>query len=116
MGFERLFEGRQLPEIKERIGVMSVDTLNRIWQLVCEENGYLVAIAKDHQDALIGRMGKRDDGKFCIERVMKARLEGNTLRDYEFWYVDAADRENQTHRLTLAIQSFFGSSNGRADR
>jgi peptidoglycan/LPS O-acetylase OafA/YrhL len=31
VGFEKLFEGRPWTEIKERIGVMSVDTLNRIW-------------------------------------------------------------------------------------
>ena|ERR1700687_3979297 len=110
MGFEKLYEGKTWPEMKERVGVMSVDTLNRIWILVLEEDGYLIAIAKDGKDALVGRMGKRDDGKFCIERVVKAKIENNTLRDYEFWYVDAADRQRQAQWLDDVIRGHLGQS------
>lgn len=86
MGFEKLYEGKTWPEVKERLGVMSVDTLNRIWLLVLEEDDYLIAIAKDGKDALLGRMGRRDDGKFCIEIVVRAPIENGRLCHPGFWH------------------------------
>ncbi|MFD1555416.1 hypothetical protein ACFSHT_07195 [Paraburkholderia silviterrae] len=105
MEFEKLFKGRSWPEIKERLGVMSVDTLNRIWLPVLEEDGYLIAIAKNGKDALLGRMGKRDDGKFCIEIVVRAPIENNALGRYQFWYVDSADMQRHAQRLNEVVQS-----------
>lgn len=105
MGFESLYEGNTWPKIEGRLGVMSVDTLNRIWEFVLEEDGYLIAIAKNGEDALFGRMGKRDDGKFCIELVVKAAVENNTLGRYQYWFVDPADRKRQAQRLSDVIRS-----------
>lgn len=93
--------------MKERVGVMSADTLNRIWTLVLEENGYLIAIAKNGEDALLGRMGKRDDGKFCIELVVKAAVENNTLGRYQYWFVDPAGRQRQAQRLGDVIRGYL---------
>ncbi|CAB3780774.1 hypothetical protein LMG27177_00997 [Paraburkholderia fynbosensis] len=104
MGFETLYEGKAWPEAKERLGVMSVDTLNRIWLLVLEEDGYLIAIAKNGEDALLGRMCKRDDGKFCIEIVVRAPIENNMLGRYEFWHVDSTDKQRHAQRLNEVIR------------
>ncbi|MFM0437581.1 hypothetical protein PQQ84_14015 [Paraburkholderia strydomiana] len=84
---------------------MSVDTLNRRWTVVLEDNGYLIAIAKDGEDALLGRMGARDDGKFCIEIVVRAPIENNTLRRYEFWHVGSSDRQRYAQRLNEVIRN-----------
>jgi hypothetical protein len=104
MDFEKLYEGKTWPEIEERLGVVSVDTLNRIWTFVREEDGYLIALAKNGEDALLGRMGKRDDGKFCIELVVKAAVENNTLGRYRYWFVDPADQQRQAQWLSDVIR------------
>ncbi|MFL9892394.1 MULTISPECIES: hypothetical protein [Paraburkholderia] len=105
MKFENLFEGKSWPHAKERLGVMSVDTLNRIWLLVREEDGYIIAIAKDGKDALLGRMCKRDDGKFCIEIVVRAPIENNTLGRYVFWHVHSTDKQRYARRLYEVMRS-----------
>ena|ERR1700682_1541846 len=88
MEFEKSFDGKLWPEVRERIGVMSIDSLDRLWTFVAEKDGYLVAKSKDGQAALLGRMCKREDGKFCVEVVVRAAIENNKLRGPEFWYVD----------------------------
>ncbi|WP_233831744.1 hypothetical protein [Paraburkholderia sp. ZP32-5] len=115
MQFEQWFEGKLWPVMAERVGVMSVDTLNRLWLPVRTEDGYLVAIAKDGKDALVGRMGKRDDGKFCVERVVKARIDNDTICDFEFWYVDVADRQRQAQWLDGVIRSHLGQHGPEGD-
>ncbi|MGQ7936742.1 hypothetical protein [Paraburkholderia sp. D1E] len=104
MRFETCFEGKSWPKVKEQIGVMSVDTLNRNWQLVHEEDGYLIAMAENGRDALLGRMGKRDDGKFCIEIAVRVSIKNNMLGRYEFWHVDLSDRQRYAQRLNDAIR------------
>lgn len=103
MEFEKLFEGRSWPTANERVGVMSVDSLNRQWMSVVVEDGYLVAKSRDGKAALLGRMCKRDDGRFCIEVIVRAKIENNELRHYEFWYVDAADELRYARRLRELI-------------
>lgn len=90
MKFGKLFEGKVWPEVSERIGVMSVDSLDQQWIPVAEERGYLVAKSKDGRAALLGRMGKREDGKFCIEVMVRATIENGRLSFPEFWHVDQA--------------------------
>jgi hypothetical protein len=97
--FEELFEGASWPEAKERIGVMSVDSLNRNWKPVGEEQGYLVAKAKDCRAALVGRMCKREDGKLCIEVVVRAVIRNDKLCHFEFWHLDLADASRHVKRL-----------------
>jgi len=104
MRFETLFEGKSWPKVKEQIGVMSVDTLNRNWQLVREEDGYLIAMVENGRDALLGRMGKRDDGKFCIEIAVRVSIENNMPGRYEFWHVDLSDQQRYAQRLNDAIR------------
>ncbi|MFM0230343.1 hypothetical protein [Paraburkholderia sediminicola] len=104
MRFETFFEGKSWPKVKEQIGVMSVDTLNRNWQLVREEDGYLIAMAENGRDALLGRMGKRDDGKFGIEIAVRVSIENNMLGRYEFWHVDLSDQQRYAQRLNDAIR------------
>ncbi|HDR9160671.1 TPA: hypothetical protein QDB28_001009 [Burkholderia vietnamiensis] len=110
MEFEELFEGKSWPEVKERLGVMSVDSLNRQWVLVLEEAGYLIARSKDGEAALLGRMGKRDDGKFCIELVVKARIKNNELHRCEFWHVEVADKPRHARWLREVMQGHLGKS------
>lgn len=109
MKFENLFDGKLWPVAKERLGVISVDTLNRTWLLVREEDGYLIAIAKDGKDALLGRMCKRDDGKFCIEIIVRALIENNMFGCYEFWHVDSADKQRYARRLYEVMRSHLDS-------
>ncbi|MFM0420026.1 hypothetical protein [Paraburkholderia aromaticivorans] len=104
MSFDRIYEGKTWPGAQERLGVMSVDTLNRVWTLVLEESGYLIAIARNGEDALLGRMCKRDDGKFCIEIVVRAPIENNLPSCYEFWHVDSTDKERHARRLNEVIR------------
>lgn len=108
MEFAGSFEGKVWPEIEGRLGVMSIDTLNRIWEFVLEEDGYLIAIAKNGEDALLGRMGKRDDGKFCIELVVKAAVENNTLGRLQYWFVADEDRQRQAQWLSDVIRDHLG--------
>ncbi|MBN3831695.1 hypothetical protein G3N64_07450 [Burkholderia sp. Ac-20344] len=100
--FETLFERKSSPETTERIGVMSVDSLNRQWALVVAEDGYLVATSKDGKAALLGRMCKRDDGKFCIEVVVRAQIERRELHHYEFWHGDPIDEQRHAQWLDEA--------------
>jgi hypothetical protein len=110
MGFEKLFEGKSLPEVQERPGVMSVDSLNRQWEPVIEERGYLIAKAKDGKYALVGRMGKRDDGKLCIEIVVRATIENAELHHYQFWHVDPTDGPHFARRLHEAMREHLDQS------
>ncbi|MDR6480573.1 hypothetical protein [Paraburkholderia terricola] len=104
MKFAPFFRDRDHPKMSERIGVMSIDSLTRQWQPVDEEDGYLIARSKDGRAALLGRMGKRDDGKFCIEIAIRATIENNRLSAPEFWYVDPA----QKHHLYGMMQRLIG--------
>lgn len=103
MGFEKFFEGKSWPETKERIGVMSVDSLNRQWVPVLAEDGYLIAHSRDAEAALLGRMCKRNDGKFCIEIVVRAEIENGELRHYRFWHADPADGPRHARRLDEGV-------------
>ncbi|MEW9580674.1 hypothetical protein [Paraburkholderia sp. DGU8] len=105
MQFEKLFEERVWPETPERLGVMSVDSLNRGWKFVAAEFGYLIAHAKDGKDALLGRMCRRDDGKFCVEIVVRAPIENNALGRYVFWHVDSTDKQRYARRLYEVMRS-----------
>ncbi|ARK78815.1 hypothetical protein BOC39_25595 [Burkholderia pseudomallei] len=94
MKFGKLFEGKVWPDVSERIGLMSVDSLDRLWIPVAEEDGYLIAKSEDSHAALLGRMGKRWDGKYCIEVMVRATIENGKLANPEFWHVDL-DRAQQ---------------------
>jgi hypothetical protein len=104
MKFEKLFEGRSWPEAKERIGVMSVDSLNRRWVLVSGGRGYLIAKSSDGRTALLGRMCKRDDGKFCIEIVVRAEIENNELRHYEAWHIGSPEAPGRVRWFGAEMQ------------
>ncbi|WP_240702108.1 hypothetical protein [Trinickia terrae] len=72
---------------------MSIDSLIRQWTPVASENGYLVAKSKDGHAALLGRMCERDDGKPCIEIVVRAAIKHGELCCPEFWHSDAVDAQ-----------------------
>lgn len=116
MKFERLFEGKVWPEVPERIGVMSVESLDRRWMPVAVEDGYLIAKSKDGKAALLGRMCKRDDGKICIEIVVRADIENGELHHHEFWHVDPADWRRHARHLDEAIQGFANRQRQDDDR
>jgi hypothetical protein len=103
--FEALFERASWPETKEGIGIMSIDSLNRNWEPVSEEQGYLVVKAKDCRAALVGRMCKREDGKLCIEVVARAEIQKDRLWHYEFWHLDPTDVSRHVERLKEVTQS-----------
>ncbi|CAJ3407969.1 Uncharacterised protein [Burkholderia pseudomallei] len=108
MAFEQFFETTSWPEVNERIGVVSVESLDRQWMPVAVEDGYLIAKSKDGKAALLGRMCKRDDGKFCIEIVVRTEIESNELRHYEFWHVDPTDEQRHTRRLGEMMRDHIG--------
>ncbi|MBY4674916.1 hypothetical protein K6W12_30265 [Burkholderia multivorans] len=101
--FEKVFEGKPWPETKERIGVMSIDSLKRQWTPIAVENGYLIAKSRDGKAGLLGRICEREDGKSCIEVLVRAEIENSELRHYELWYVDAADELRYARRLRELI-------------
>ena len=86
--FELLFDGKILSEVKEGIGVMSVDSLARHWVPIGARQDKLVAKSKNGRDALLGRMGRRDDGKFCIEVMVRAAIRDGKLDYPEYWHID----------------------------
>jgi len=98
--------------MSERIGVMSIDSLTRQWEPVGEENGYLIARSKDGKAALLGRMGKREDGKFCIEIAIRATIENNRLSAPEFWHVDLTEK----HHLYRVMQRLVWTGHAEGDR
>lgn len=116
MKFGKLFEGKVWPEVPERIGVMSVESLDRRWMPVSVEDGYLIAKSKDRKAALLGRMCKRDDGKFCIEVVVRAEIKTGELHHHEFWHVDPADGPRHARQLDEAIQGRINRQRQDDDR
>lgn len=102
--FKELFGGAPCPGTKERIGVMSIDSLTRQWIPVADENGYLVAKSKDGRAALIGRMCRRDDGKLCIEIAVRTAIEHDELRRHEFWHANLDDGPRFARRLDEVMQ------------
>ncbi|WP_321931344.1 hypothetical protein [Burkholderia cenocepacia] len=79
-----------------------MDSLDRQRVPVAIVDGYLIAKSKDGKAALMGRMGKRGDGKFCIEIVVRAQIERHELHHYEFWHVDPIDEQRHARRLDEA--------------
>lgn len=116
MEFEKLFEGRSWPTANERIGVVSVESLDRRWMPVAVEDGYLIAKSKDGKAALLGRMCKRDDGKFCIEVVVRADIENGELHHHGFWHVDSTDGRRYARQLDQAIQGRINRQRQDDDR
>lgn len=102
--FETTFVGRSWPQTNERIGVMSIGSLARKWTLVAAEHGYLAAMSRDGKAALLGRMCRRDDGKFCVEIIVRTEIESNEFRLREFWHGDPADEQRHTQRLGEMMQ------------
>ncbi|ARL99748.1 hypothetical protein BOC59_06425 [Burkholderia pseudomallei] len=116
MKFEKLFEDKVWPEVPEWTGVMSVESLDRRWMPVAVEDGYLIAKSKDRKAALLGRMCKREDGKFCIEVVVRAEIETGELHHHEFWHVDTADGRRYARQLDQAIQGRINRQRQDDDR
>ncbi|MBB5542146.1 hypothetical protein [Paraburkholderia fungorum] len=110
--FGQFFRDKEHPKMSERIGVMSIDSLTRQWEPVGEENGYLIARSKDGKAALLGRMGKREDGKFCIEIAIRATIENNRLSAPEFWHVDLTEK----HHLYRVMQRLVWTGQAEGDR
>lgn len=105
MVFERWLRGALCSKVPEQMGVMSIDSLDRQWVFVTVVDGYLIAKSKDGKAVLMGRMGKRDDGKFCIEVSVRAEIENKRLRNYELWHVDPADGYHHVRRLDEVLQA-----------
>ncbi|WP_009982233.1 hypothetical protein [Burkholderia pseudomallei] len=112
MEFRQLFSNKEQPMMNERIGVMSIDSLARQWEPVAEESGYLIARFKDGKAALLGRMGKREDGKFCMEIAIRATIENSRLSAPEFWHVEPAEEQH----LYVLMQSRICKVNADSDR
>jgi len=114
--FEELFVGGSWPQTSERIGVMSADSLNRQWIPVRNQAGYLIATSRDGKAALLGRMCVRDDGKTCIEIVVRAEIEDGELSRREFWHGDPADAPRHAWRLDQAMQGHTNKQKRGGDR
>lgn len=92
MDIKALFEGKQLPTVKEELGVMSIDTIERLWTVLKElPENRIILISKDHKAALIGKMAIREDGKFCVAIQFKGQIQNNQLTDSEIWHVNVVD-------------------------
>jgi hypothetical protein len=89
MDVKALFEGKQLPTMKEQPGIMSIDTIERLWEVVAElPENRLVLSSKDGVAVIIGKMGIRDDGKFCLAIQLKAKYGVAILEQFEEWHMD----------------------------
>ncbi|MEB2488557.1 hypothetical protein SB397_23555 [Burkholderia multivorans] len=91
--FDLLFDGKVWSEVREGLGVMSAESLARHWVPIGAGQGQLVAKAKNGRAALLGRMGKRADGKFCIEIMARAAIRDGKLDHLEYWHIDVADAQ-----------------------
>lgn len=104
---ESLFKGK-LPMIREQVGIMSIDTVERLWEVVHHnpETNRLVLISKDKKAALIGRMAKRqDDLKFCIAIEIKAKLDEQWgLCGMETWHMYPSDYAARFDELHQALK------------
>ena len=104
MNIKAFFEGKQLPISKEELGVISIDTMERLWLVLMEvEDNRLVLISKDDKDALIGKMAIREDGKFCLVIEIKGKVR-EYLEEIEQWHCDdyGASYDDLVHELCEA--------------
>ncbi len=63
---------------------------------IAEDHGYITAKSKDGKAALLGRMGKRDDGKLCVEIVVRAEIENNRrLYDMMRSHISTAETDGE---------------------
>lgn len=83
---------------------MSVDSLDRQWEFINTEHGYLIAKSKDGKAALFGRMCERDDGKFCIEIVVRAEIQNNRLCQPEFFHAHQGDNARHAQQLAHGLR------------
>lgn len=102
--FDLLFDEKILSEVREGIAVMSVDSLARHWVPIGATQGQLVAKAKNGRDALLGRMGRRDDGKFCIEIMVRAAIRDGRLDYPEYWHIDMSDAQRAYDAMQVLIK------------
>lgn len=107
--FDKLFEGKELPLIKEQLGVMSVESLERQWQFVKLVDGNrIVAVMERDGTCLMGRMGVREDGKRAIAIEVRAWIQKGTLNAFEFWHVAIEDQPVRSRQLWDAMQGHLG--------
>lgn len=100
MNFKDAFTSTSLPLLEERLGVMSIDTLERDWELVSFTEEYLIARHQRLNVVLHGTPGIRGDDKFCIN--VDAKLTFNPdgeITFQEFWNVVQEQRDNAMYRL-----------------
>ena len=108
MQFINIFEHAVgLPQSNARVGIMSVDTLDRQWDLVkLLPRNRVVAMSKDKEMVLLGRLVTRYDGKFCVELEVQASFENGSLCAFEKWHLTDAEFQVSFKDLTDAVSRY----------
>jgi hypothetical protein len=110
--FQELFEKHVMrdSQITEKVGVMSIDTLERLWEPVmlnCRgvEHSTLIAKSQDGKDVLIGRPGKREDGKFAVEVQIRAEIDSTgRFSSFQRWHISDKDFDEKFKLLSDTIE------------
>lgn len=107
MEFKELFESKTLPTVKQHVGMISIDTLERDWVLVKElpDNRMVIAFKDGKQTVILGRMAIRDDGKFCFAFEIKAQIDSQWgLCGMEQWHMYPSDYPARFAMLQTALK------------
>ncbi|HDR9073175.1 hypothetical protein [Burkholderia vietnamiensis] len=108
METRRLFEGRNLPIVKNDIGMISIDTIERQWDLVnCDRDANrMVLVSRSRDIVVVGKMAIRDDGKFCLVFEIWATIDPNlSLREMRQWHMDRCEYQARLAELQHALKA-----------
>lgn len=108
MEARRLFEGKTLPTVEEDLGMISIDTIERQWDLVhCEaETNRMVLASRSKDVGIVGKMAIRDDGKFCLVFEIWATIDPKLgLCEMRRWYIDRSEYQARLAELQHALKA-----------
>lgn len=105
MHFHQLFENKELHHVKEQVGVISVESLIRQWDVVAELPGNrLVAKHKTDGAVLMGVMGVREDDKRCVQVEVRGWVQNQQFTGCEFWHVASVDQMGRRNQMLTALR------------
>lgn len=107
MDAKECFEGKDLPIVGAHVGMISIDTIERLWDVIfCEGDVMVVVYREDKMNAILGRMVIRDyDHKFCLAFELKVSIDPQYgLCEIEKWHVRPTEYDDRVHILNMALR------------
>ena len=108
MEARRIFEGNTLPTVEQGVGMISIDTIERQWDLVhCEpKTNRMVLVSRSREVGIVGKMAIRDDGKFCLVFEIWATIDPNFgLCEIQQWHIDRSEYQARLAELQHALKA-----------